>query len=195
MPAVTVVTAAPANAAVMSVQVEEEAAISLITAPPVVEASAGAWNVAETERYGRKPITQANAPGLRTYRFEHKVAALNPNTSIEALLTPLRDAVEKGKRVQFLNAGAWAAGWWLVRSLEITEDLKAADNTTSRATLVWDCVEASPVSKVELTKGKLKTDPKEDEEEDTTDPEVLDEEEINVPEPFQPRPGDNRTEF
>lgn len=161
MPAVSVVTPAASGTtitAVMSIKPEGKPAVTLGSTPPVVEATAGSWKVSETERPGRKPITFPSAPGLRTVRFEHRVASLNPNRSIESQLTPIREAGETGLRVQFFNGGALLAGWWRVRSVSVIEDLKANDNATSRARVTWDCIEATTVSKVELTKGTIDPD-------------------------------------
>lgn len=141
----------------MGLKVEGMAVVSFITTPPAMKGSPGTWIISETERPGRQAITQASAPGLRTLSFEHKISALNPNTSIENLLHPFRAAAERGKKVQFIGGGWLPSGtqWW-IRSLDITEDMKGNNNETSRATLNWDCVEATTVSAVELTKTGVK---------------------------------------
>lgn len=141
----------------MGLKVENEPVISLITTPPAITGTPGVWSISETPRPGMAPITQVSAPGLRTMRMEHKVGSLNPNLSIEHLLAPFRTAAEKGKRVQFIGGGWLVTGkWWLIESMDIAEDLKAADNRTSRATLTWVCKEANTVSAVELTKTGVK---------------------------------------
>lgn len=141
----------------MAVTVEGGATVSLVSSPPTVEFTAAAWTVTETERPGRKMISTAAAPGLRTLHLEHRVAAPNPNQSVESFIAALRDVAEKGARVQFVGGDAWSLGsWWWVRSLEVREDLKTSEHKTSRATLVWECVESSLVSRVVLGKGKVK---------------------------------------
>lgn len=159
MPSVPIVR--PAAAVIrpntMTIKVDGETAISLITSPVKITGTAGTWKVSETERPGRQPITQASAPGLRTVQFSHQIAALNPYMTVEHLVQPLRRAAERKLRVQFFNGGMLSSGiWWWVRSLEIAEDEKGAANQTSRATLTWDCVEANRVSAVELTKTGVK---------------------------------------
>lgn len=155
---VNLVRVAPAGTiTTMSVKVEGGSPITLWSTPPVVTGGPAAWNITETPRPGRQPVSQATTQTLRTLKFEHRVASLETNVSVEAVLAPLRDAVEKGKRVQFFDGGMWVTGtWWWVKSLEVQEDLKAPDNSTSRATLSWDCVQATTMSKLALTKGDLK---------------------------------------
>lgn len=144
-------------AGVMGVKVENEPLISFVTSPVTIKGSPGVWKISETDRPGRKPITQASAPGLEVVQFEHQIASLNPYVSIEHLIIPIRAAAKKGKRVQFLNGGMLSSGtWWWIKSLDIAEDMKAADNRTSRATLSWDCVEANGVTGIELTKTGVK---------------------------------------
>lgn len=142
---------------VMGVKVDGEPVVTLVSSPMTVSGSPGVWTVGETDRPGRQPITQASAPGLRSATFEHNVSSLNPYTSVEPLLHPLRGVAERGKRVQFFNGG-WLVGgtWWWVQSLNIVETEKARNNQTSRATLTWTLTEANRVSAVALTKNGIK---------------------------------------
>lgn len=160
MPQVPIVHTAwgPTRENTMGMKVEGEPIVSFITTPPQMTGSPGTWNISETERPGRQAVTQASSPGLRTLSFEHKIASHNPYESIEHFLLPFRAAAEKGKRVQFIGGGWLPSGtqWW-IRSLNIAEDLKAANNQTSRATLTWECVEANRVTAVELTKTGVRT--------------------------------------
>jgi len=160
MPEVTVVRNIPAGtrAGTMTLKIEQWGTISMITTPPIMKGTAAAWTITETARPGLAPFSFASAPGLRTLTFDHQVAALNPYVSMEEFLNPFRQAAEQGKRVQF-TGGGWLPSdvWWWVRGLSITEDEKAANNQTSRATLSWDCVAANTISAVELTKIKVKT--------------------------------------
>lgn len=147
----------PNRTNVMGIKVENEPMISLVTTPVTIKGTPGVWTISETDRPGRQPITQAAAPGLEGVTFEHQIASLNPYVSIEHLLIPIRSAAKKGKRVQFFNGGMLSSGtWWWIKSLDIQEDMKAADNRTSRATLAWSCIEANRVLGVELTKSGVK---------------------------------------
>lgn len=141
----------------MAVKPDGGQAVSLVSTPPVVEWGAATWRITEIERPGRKTLSSAAGPGLRTVRFEHKVASPNPNQSVETLIQDLTKVAESGVRVQFLGGDVWVQGsWWYVTSLAVNEDLKTSEHKTSRATLVWECTEASPVTRVVLGKGKVK---------------------------------------
>jgi hypothetical protein len=141
----------------MGVKVENEPVVSLISTPVTVSGTPGLWNITQTERPGRQPVTMASAPGLRTAVFEHTINARNPYESIEHFLHPLRAVAEKGKRMQFYNGGMLVSGtWFFIQSLEFGEVMKARDNRASRCAITWTLTEANLVSAVTLTKAGVK---------------------------------------
>ena len=133
--------------------------VSLYTVPPVVSGGFATWRIATNDRPGLEPVTMAAGPGRRTLSFEHRVWATNPYDSVADLLAPIREAMEKGKRVTFEGAGFLAdTTWWWITSCDVTENEKARDGHPSRATLSISAEQAPLMSKVTLTKSQVKTE-------------------------------------
>lgn len=150
----------PSRSEAMNVVTSGGRTYSMESTPPVFSYAQAAV-LGTIEREGRRALTRATGPGLRTLSFTHTVGSMNWKVDIEQVAKRFTKMAADGERVRFSGGSSAfeAPCWWMIEECSVSVIQRATNNHPSRLELSWQLVEAVDVD-IRVMKRPTKPKPK-----------------------------------